>query len=80
MLLAVFEERRPTRDVDLLGMAIANDAASVAALVTEITAIEVDDGVVFRPDQRTTQRSASETSTRPSGSPCPPPSPPPRLR
>lgn len=55
MLLAVFEERRPTRDVDLLGMAIANDAESVAALVTEITAIEVDDGVVFRPAQLTTQ-------------------------
>jgi len=55
MLLAVFEERRPTRDVDLLGIAIANDAESVAALVTEITAIEVDDGVVFRPDQLTTQ-------------------------
>jgi predicted nucleotidyltransferase component of viral defense system len=55
MLLAVFEERRPTRDVDLLGMAIANDAESVAALVIEITAIEVDDGVLFRPDQLTTQ-------------------------
>lgn len=55
MLLAVFEERRPTRDVDLLGMAIANDAESVAALVTEITAIEVDDGVAFRPEQLTTQ-------------------------
>ena len=55
MLLAVFEERRPTRDVDLLGLAIANDVDSVAALVTEITAIEVDDGVVFRPEQVTTQ-------------------------
>ena len=55
MLLAVFEERRPTRDVDLLGMAIANEAGSVAALVTEITAIEVDDGVAFRADQLTTQ-------------------------
>jgi hypothetical protein len=55
MLLAVFEERRPTRDVDLLGMAIANDAESVASLVTEITAIEVDDGVVLRPEQLTTQ-------------------------
>jgi predicted nucleotidyltransferase component of viral defense system len=55
MLLAVFEERRPTRDVDLLGMAIANDAESVAALVSEITAIEVDDGVAFQPDLLTTQ-------------------------
>lgn len=53
MLLAVFEERRPTRDVDLLGISIANDAESVAALVAEMTAVEVDDGVVFRPDQLT---------------------------
>lgn len=51
MLLAAFDERRPTRDVDLLGLSISNDASSVTALVTEIAAIEVDDGVVFGPDQ-----------------------------
>lgn len=53
MLLAAFEERRPTRDVDLLGMSIPNDASSVAALVAEIAAVEVDDGIVFRADQLT---------------------------
>lgn len=47
MLLAAFGERRPTRDVDLLGLSIANGADAVAALVTEIAAIDIDDGVVF---------------------------------
>jgi predicted nucleotidyltransferase component of viral defense system len=55
MLLAAFDERRPTRDVDLLGLAVTNDAETVTALVAEITAIEVDDGVTFRRDQVTTQ-------------------------
>lgn len=53
MLLAAFDQRRPTRGVDLLGLSITNDAESITALVTEIAAIDVDDGVVFRPDQVT---------------------------
>jgi hypothetical protein len=40
MLLAVFGERRPTRDVDLLGLAITNDAEAVTAVMAEIAAIE----------------------------------------
>ncbi len=55
MQLAAFDERRPTRDVDLLGMAITNDADSVTAVMAEIAAIEDDDGVIFRPDQLTTR-------------------------
>ena len=55
MLLAVFDERRPTRDVDLLGLAITNHADSLPAVMAEIAAIEVDDGVIFRPDQLTTR-------------------------
>jgi hypothetical protein len=55
MLLAAFDERRPTRDVDLLGLATTIDADSVAAVMAEIAAIEVDDGVIFRPDQLTTR-------------------------
>jgi hypothetical protein len=54
MLLAAFDERRPTRDVDLLGLAITNDADSVTAVMAEIAAIKVD-GVIFRPDQLTTR-------------------------
>lgn len=55
MLLAAFGERRPTRDVDLLGLAVTNDAASVAAVVAQIAALEVDDGVTFHPGQVTTR-------------------------
>ncbi|TVR31085.1 MAG: nucleotidyl transferase AbiEii/AbiGii toxin family protein [Nitriliruptor sp.] len=54
MLLAAFNERRPTRDVDLLGLAITNDAEAVSALIGEIAAIKVDDGVTFQPEQLTT--------------------------
>jgi hypothetical protein len=55
MLLAALGERRPTRDVDLLGLAITNDAQAVTAVMAEIAAIEVDDGVIFRPDELTTR-------------------------
>lgn len=55
MLLAAFQERRPTRDVDLLGLSITNDVESVAALVAGIAKIAVDDGVTFRTDEATAQ-------------------------
>jgi hypothetical protein len=47
MLLAAFNERRPTADVDLLAQQVSNDMEAVATLVRETLAIEVDDGVVF---------------------------------
>ncbi len=47
MLLAALDERRPTRDVDLLAVASANDVDAVAGLVREIAGIEVDDGLQF---------------------------------
>lgn len=50
MLLAAFDERRPTADVDLLATAIANEVATISAVVREVLAIDVDDGVVFEPD------------------------------
>jgi hypothetical protein len=53
MLLAAFDQRRPTRDVDLLARAITNDANTVAALVRQIATIEVYDGMVDEPDRLT---------------------------
>lgn len=53
MLLAALEERRPTRDVDLLAMSLSNEVEDVIALVTELARIEVDDGVEFRPESAT---------------------------
>lgn len=50
MLLAAFDERRPTADVDLLATAIANEVATISAVVREVLASDVDDGVVFEPD------------------------------
>jgi nucleotidyltransferase AbiEii toxin of type IV toxin-antitoxin system len=49
MLLAAFGERRPTRDVDLLARATDNDVDTAAALVRDVLAVEVDDGIVFDP-------------------------------
>jgi Nucleotidyl transferase AbiEii toxin, Type IV TA system len=53
MLLAAFDYRRPTRDVDLLATAISNDVDTVAALVRELVAVDVDDGVVYEPGRLT---------------------------
>ncbi|HSK27025.1 MAG TPA: nucleotidyl transferase AbiEii/AbiGii toxin family protein [Jiangellales bacterium] len=49
MLLAAFDERRPTADVDLLARAVSNDVESVSRVVAEVLAVEVDDGVDFEP-------------------------------
>lgn len=52
VLLAAFDERRPTRDVDLAGLNLANDAATVLALVRSIveTSPVLEDGVTFLPN------------------------------
>lgn len=41
MLLAALDERRPTRDVDLLARATQNDVESVASLVRDILRVEI---------------------------------------
>jgi hypothetical protein len=47
VLLAVFGERRPTRDIDLHARSITSDPATVQAAITDIAATSLDDGVVF---------------------------------
>jgi predicted nucleotidyltransferase component of viral defense system len=47
MLLAVLEVRRPTRDADMLARGLANDEESLRAVVGEIAAISMADGVSF---------------------------------
>jgi hypothetical protein len=47
VLLAVFGERRPTRDIDLQAQSIANDPATVRTAITDIATLSLDDGVVF---------------------------------
>lgn len=50
MLLAAFDERRPTADVDLLAAAMDNDVTKISEAVRAVAAMEVDDGVVFEPE------------------------------
>lgn len=52
VLLAAFDSRRPTRDIDLSASAIANDANEVRDVVVQVLAVEVDDGLSF--DARST--------------------------
>jgi hypothetical protein len=57
VLLAAFDARRPTRDVDLQASAVSNDVGTLLSLVCEIAALttDVDDGLVFDPDQATAE-------------------------
>jgi Nucleotidyl transferase AbiEii toxin, Type IV TA system len=55
MLLSAFGQRRPTRDIDLLAKATPNEPAAVAALVSEIAALQAGDGVSYETSQITTR-------------------------
>jgi hypothetical protein len=50
MLLAAFDNRRPTADVDLLARSTHNGAEAISQLVREILAVPTDDGVSFDVD------------------------------
>jgi predicted nucleotidyltransferase component of viral defense system len=47
VLLAAYDERRPTRDIDLQAHAVENDVETIRATTCEVAAIALDDGVVF---------------------------------
>ena len=48
VLLAVYDARRPTRDVDMQARAIVGEREDVLLLVHEIAAVPMDDGLVWR--------------------------------
>lgn len=50
LLLAAFDLRRATRDVDLLALRTDNDPKAVERLIVEVASVEVEDGVVFLPE------------------------------
>jgi len=50
MLLAAFDLRRATRDLDFLALLTDNDEAMVAGLVRTVAMVELDDGLDFAPD------------------------------
>jgi len=53
MLLAALDQRRPTRDVDLLAVALSNDIDAVTDVIRSVLAVEVEDGVAYDLDRMT---------------------------
>lgn len=53
VLLAAFGQRRPTRDIDLQAQVLDNDAENIRAVICEVAALRLDDGVVFDVDGAT---------------------------
>lgn len=55
VLLAAFQPRRPTRDIDLQALDIENDTATIADYIRSIAVLAADDGLVFDVRNLTTQ-------------------------
>jgi predicted nucleotidyltransferase component of viral defense system len=55
VLLAAFDERRPTRDIDLQAQALENDTETALAATCGIAAIRLDDGVIFDIERATAE-------------------------
>jgi hypothetical protein len=55
VLLAVFGERRPTRDIDFQAQDFDNDPAMILAAITEIAGVGLDDGVIFDTETATAE-------------------------
>jgi len=53
MLLAAFDLRRPTRDLDFLALRTDNDELAVRQLVLDVASVDHDDGLVFHLDTLT---------------------------
>lgn len=47
VLLAAFDLRRPTRDVDFLALEVDNEPAAVGRLIAEVAEVPVEDGLEF---------------------------------
>jgi hypothetical protein len=47
VLLAAFDLRRPTRDIDFLALEVHNEPAAVGKLIADVAGVEVDDGLEF---------------------------------
>jgi predicted nucleotidyltransferase component of viral defense system len=60
VLLAAFEERRATRDIDLQAQAVESDVEAVRAMACEIAAIAIDDGVMFDIETATAEQIRDE--------------------
>lgn len=55
MLLAAFDQRRPTRDLDMHAGQLAADLDTIRGLIVDIARVPVDDGLVFDLDSVTAE-------------------------
>lgn len=55
VLLAALDARRPTRDIDLAASSLRNTEEEMLAVVREIAAISLDDGMAFDPARATAE-------------------------
>jgi hypothetical protein len=62
VLLAAFDERRPTRDVDLAGLELDNAIETVTEAIVAIASIEIDDGLVIATDQASAETIREESA------------------
>jgi hypothetical protein len=60
VLLAAFDERRPTRDIDLQAQVVENDIEAIRATACEIAAITLEDGVIFDVESATAEEIRDE--------------------
>lgn len=62
VLLAAFDERRPTRDVDLAGLQLDNAIETVTEAIVEIASIAIDDGLDIATDQASAEAIREESA------------------
>lgn len=55
LLLAAFDLRRASRDVDLLALRTDNNPTAISRLIAEVASAEVTDGVLFLPETITVE-------------------------
>ncbi len=55
MLLAVWDARRPTRDIDLAGRRISGEVEDVLVLVRRVAGIRINDGLIFEAESATAE-------------------------
>jgi hypothetical protein len=68
MLLAAFDQRRPTRDLDMHAEQLANDLNTIAGVIVDVTRVSIDDGLRFDLDSVTAE--AIRDGRRLSGRSC----------
>lgn len=50
MLLAAYQLRRPTQDIDVQALQVSGDVETIRSIVRQVCAVDVDDGVTFQLD------------------------------